>query len=795
MNEILQREDSAYEKGYREPEEVICLISERMLVHRSRVELSLRPYLKQEHMALRPISQMAELDLNWTYPQGKQGDIAYIRTWAMADRDSEAALTIAGNARIWLNGQEVYNGNGMEKALAEVKSESEYTIINVSLHKGKNDLLMKCVKGENSWGLLLYIAYPRYPFRWTRDYLLSVRPTLPFEEMEGAEGFAHIGPLPEGVDTGYLEEAIERGEIGYDDRLRLPSGDEVQWEPRWKEEALGNHVDFREVYGDSQGCAYALSYVQGREGEKYVLRISASGSARVFTEGKMYEIPDGRETEIPITGNGKETEILVKLPRQGNDWWMEGAVYAEADVRVEDAMQTVSGKTPNGITNGKTPDGETTNTGTINIETTNIETTNRETADRGTVDGKAINRVPFVQIGNRGPARWIVTGPYVTEVGDPLVIPFAPEQNIQFQRPYPLGNYEHAFWRIPQKDAYVRPYRDGIFFGQWFYAVQVGLHGLMHAAKTTGNMEHLRYYLDSIQTMADYFDYKDWDKEQFGDPTLTPRAWGLPDLDACGTIGVSLIETYEMTGNPALLPVIHAVGNAVMTHIPRFPDRTYFRVRTMWADDLYMSCPFLARLYRLTGDKKYEDEVHLQVEGFRKRLWIEEEQIFSHIYFPEEERMSGIPWGRGNGWIAVTLTEILSLLPQDNPHWEEELQLYQRFMQGILACQDPSGMWHQVLNRLDSYQETSCTAMFLLSVTRGVNRGWLEAEEFLPCIRKAWTALLQYSVDAIGDVYGVCLGSGCAKDAEYYMQLPAKKNDDHGTGIVMMAAAEMMKLP
>ena len=235
------------------------------------------------------------------------------------------------------------------------------------------------------------------------------------------------------------------------------------------------------------------------------------------------------------------------------------------------------------------------------------------------------------------------------------------------------------------------------------YAVQVGLHGLMHAAKTTGNMEHLKYYVDSIQTMADYFDYKDWDKEQFGDPTLTPRAWGLPDLDACGTIGVSLIETYEMTGNPKLLPVIHAIGNAVMTHIPRFPDGTYFRVNTMWADDLYMSCPFLARLYRLTGDKTYEDQVHLQVEGFRKRLWIEKEQIFSHIYFPKEEQMSGIPWGRGNGWIAVTLTEILTLLPKDNPHWAEELQLFQRFMQGVLACQDPCGMWHQVLNRPDSY--------------------------------------------------------------------------------------------
>lgn len=738
MNEILQREDSAYEKGFREPEEVIRLISERMLVHRARVELTLRPYIKQEHMALTPISQMAELDLDRTYPRGRPGDIAYIRTWAMADRDSEAALTIAGNAKIWLNGQEVYSGEALDKPLSAVKGEAEYTIVNVRLRQGKNDLLMKCTKRENNWGLLLYIAYPRYPFRWTRDYLLSVRPTLPFEQMDGSEGFAHIGPLPGDADTRHLQEAIERGEIGYDDRPQLSSGGRVRWEPRWREECLENHVDFAEVYGDREGCAYALSHVQSRDGETYVLRLAASGSARVFIQGKVHEIPGGRETEISIAGSGKETEILVKLPRTGKDWWMDCAVWSET--------------------------------------------------------GKAVNCVPFVQIGNRGAARWIVTGPYVTEVGDPLRVPFAPEWKIQFQRPYPLGNYEHGFWRLPQREVYIRPYRDGIFFGQWFYAVQVGLHGLMHAAKTTGNMEHLQYYLDSIQTMADYFDYKDWDKEQFGDPTLTPRAWGLPDLDACGTIGVSLIETYEMTGNPALLPVIRAVGDAVMNHIPRFPDRTYFRVRTMWADDLYMSCPFLARLYRLTGEQRYEEEVHLQVEGFRKRLWIEEEQIFSHIYFPEEEQMSGIPWGRGNGWIAVTLTEILSLLPRENPHWEEELQLYRRFMQGILACQDPSGMWHQVLNRPDSYQETSCTAMFLLSMARGVNRGWLEAEACLPCIKKAWTALLQYSVDAVGDVYGVCLGSGCAKDAEYYKQLPAKKNDDHGTGIVMMAAAEMMKL-
>lgn len=738
MNEVLKKEASAYTNGLRKPEEAIRLISERMLTHRPRVELSLHPYFKQEHMALKPISQMAELNLDGVYPQAQIGDVAYIRTWPMADRDSEAVLTIAGNAKIWMNGEEIYAGEELQKPLSEVKEEYEYTIVDVSMQKGKNDLLIRCTKDEHSWGLLLYIAYPRYPFRWTRDYLLSVRPILPFEEMKGMEGFAHIGPLPVDSDTCSLEEAIERNEVGYGDIIKLSSGKTLRWKPRWDEKCLENRVDFTEVFGSSGGCAYALSYVQSREGENYVLQIAASDSFRVFVSGKKFDVLSGRKTEISIVGTGKEMEILVKLPRTGTDWWMDGAVRTE--------------------------------------------------------DGKEINGIPFVQAGNKGAARWILTGPYVTETGNPLLIPFAPEYEIQFRHPYPLGDYHKAFWRMPQRETYIRPYQDGIFFGQWFYAVQVGLHGLMHAAKATGNREQLEYYVDSIRAMADYFDYKDWDKEQFGDPTLIPRAWGLPDLDACGTIGVSLIETYEITGNQRLLPVIHAIGDAVMNHIPRFPDGTYFRVKTMWADDLYMSCPFLARLFRLTGDKTYEEQVHLQVEGFRKRLWIEKEQIFSHIYFTEEEQMSGIPWGRGNGWIAVTLTEILTLLPKENPHWNEELRLYQSFMQGILACQDSSGMWHQVLNRPDTYQETSCTAMFLLSIARGINHGWLDAESYLPCVRKAWIAILQYSVDAVGDVYGVCLGSGCAKDADYYKQLPTKKNDDHGTGIVMMAAVEMMKI-
>lgn len=146
MNEVLKKEASAYTNGLRKPEEAIRLISERMLTHRPRVELSLHPYFKQEHMALKPISQMAELNLDGVYPQAQIGDVAYIRTWPMADRDSEAVLTIAGNAKIWMNGEEIYAGEELQKPLSEVKEEYEYTIVDVSMQKGKNDLLIRCTR-------------------------------------------------------------------------------------------------------------------------------------------------------------------------------------------------------------------------------------------------------------------------------------------------------------------------------------------------------------------------------------------------------------------------------------------------------------------------------------------------------------------------------------------------------------------------------------------------------------------------------------------------------------------------
>ena len=80
--------------------------------------------------------------------------------------------------------------------------------------------------------------------------------------------------------------------------------------------------------------------------------------------------------------------------------------------------------------------------------------------------------------------------------------------------------------------------------------------------------------------------------------------------------------------------------------------------------------------------------------------------------------------------------------------------------------------------------------MFLLGFTRGVKYGWL-GEDFLECMERAWRGLLAHSIDREGNVYGVCMGSGCHMDAEYYFTIPTIINDDHGTGVILVESEIM----
>ena len=362
-----------------------------------------------------------------------------------------------------------------------------------------------------------------------------------------------------------------------------------------------------------------------------------------------------------------------------------------------------------------------------------------------------------------------------------------------------------TYWRLDAPDTFVRPYNENTLFGRWNYPLGVTMYGLLHTAIAIGSEDIKNYIKDHVQLCIDTLEYALWDKEQYGGATsIHTLLTSIDSLDDCGSFASMMLEVNKYLGLRDVKKVADYVGDYIYNHQSRLEDGTFFRKEmmhhfhnmTMWADDLYMSVPFLVRYSQFTGDQKYLDDAANQFFGFKKRLFMPEEKIMSHVYDFKYDSKTNVPWGRGNGWVVFSMTELLEVLPEDHPKRNDLIEFLNTLCEGYLALQDDEGMWHQVLNDHESYPETSCTSMFIYAFSRGIRFGWLKnPEKYVKAIYKAWKGISKTSVDSNGNVYGVCRGSEFSFIADYYKyELGWNLNDTHGTGIVMLAGIEVIRL-
>ncbi len=368
-----------------------------------------------------------------------------------------------------------------------------------------------------------------------------------------------------------------------------------------------------------------------------------------------------------------------------------------------------------------------------------------------------------------------------------------------------VGAENKTYWRIDAPDTFVRPYNENTLFGRWNYPLGVTLYGLLHAAMIMESEDIKNYIQEHIQLCCDTLEYALWDKEQYGGATsIHNLLTSIDSLDDCGSFASVMLEANKYLKLENVKPVADYVGDYIFNKQTRLDDGSFFRKdqmhsfhnMTMWADDLYMSVPFLSRYYKFTGEQKYADDAANQFFGFKKRLFIPEENIMSHVYDFKYDTKTNVPWGRGNGWVVFSMTELLEVLPEDHPKREGLIEMLNTLCEGYLKLQDNDGMWHQVLNDWESYPEASCTSMFIYAFSRGIRFGWLNnPEKYLKAVYKGWEALTKTAVDADGNVYGVCRGSEFAFIPDYYKyELGWNLNDTHGTGIVMLAGIEVIRL-
>jgi rhamnogalacturonyl hydrolase YesR len=149
-------------------------------------------------------------------------------------------------------------------------------------------------------------------------------------------------------------------------------------------------------------------------------------------------------------------------------------------------------------------------------------------------------------------------------------------------------------------------------------------------------------------------------------------------------------------------------------------------------------------------------------------------------------------WGRGNGWVAGGMPDLLSEMPQDHPQRARVMEGYLKMMEALLKFQDPDGMWHQVLDHPEAYEESSCTGMFAYAMITGVKRGWLKDKAYADGARKAWIALNK-NIDADGLVDKVCVGTGQTNSLQFYLNRPTSKGDFHGQAPVVWCANALLR--
>jgi rhamnogalacturonyl hydrolase YesR len=268
-------------------------------------------------------------------------------------------------------------------------------------------------------------------------------------------------------------------------------------------------------------------------------------------------------------------------------------------------------------------------------------------------------------------------------------------------------------------------------------------------------------------------------------------------LDDAGAMCAAMIKTLRAGGATVLRPVIDNYIAYISNKEYRLADGTLARNRpqqnTLWLDDLFMSVPALAQMGKLTGDRKYYDDAVRQVLQFSRRMFNKELHIYMHGWVEGMTVHPEFHWARANGWALMAMTELLDVLPADHPGRAAVLQQFRDHVAGLATYQSDKGLWHQLLNRNDTYLETSATAIFTYCIARGINKGWVDARAYGPMCLLAWNGITT-RVDARGQVEGTCVGTGMAFDPIFYYYRPTSVYAAHGYGPLLLAGAEVIRL-
>jgi unsaturated rhamnogalacturonyl hydrolase len=350
-----------------------------------------------------------------------------------------------------------------------------------------------------------------------------------------------------------------------------------------------------------------------------------------------------------------------------------------------------------------------------------------------------------------------------------------------------------------------KPSADAVFeksagdYGIQVYEMGVVHSGLLKAAQVTKDpgftamtRRHFAFFAETLPYFRAQEQQFKLERANSFSRFLDPRS-----LDDAGSMCAALMRARAAKVGPDLKPMIDTCSDWVAKRQFRLDDGTMARKRpqevSLWADDMYMSIPALAEMGRLTGERAYFDDAVANVMGMSSRMFNPQLGLYTHGWHANHPDAPRFYWARANGWAVLAMSDLLDVLPKDHPGYPKVLAQLRASLKGIAELQSGSGLWHQMIDRNDSYLETSASAIFTYVFAHAVNEGWVSPTTYGSIAQTGWNAL-STRITALGQVEGTCVGTTLAGDMVYYYNRPTSVDALHGYGPMLLAGAEIIRL-
>ncbi|WEK34869.1 MAG: glycoside hydrolase family 88 protein [Candidatus Pseudobacter hemicellulosilyticus] len=541
------------------------------------------------------------------------------------------------------------------------------------------------------------------------------------------------------------------------------------------------HVDLGRTYGLGKPCvAYALSQLESRSDTAFTVQVSHNDGLKIWINDQVvYERSGDRSVNVtprerdirleyafPVKLKKGHNRILVKSETRGKEWIFylqpKGSLIEE---RIPGCPVL------------------------------------------------SLQQLPLVSAEVASLSNWLVIGPFANPEKNGrrtgLQTVYGPEKEFSIGQLY-QQNGRDLSWTIPKVEVFAdvinpRPYW-GTYYN-WNYHTGGVAWAMAHLSEVTGEKRYDDYskrWTDFMLEKKPFIGYQVNTLNGF--QSTHHHLFNTPLLDFTAAPALPFIyrinRDKQFSNRSAYVQFVSGIKDYVLKEQIRLPDGGNFtretpRKYTTWVDDMFMSIPFIVQAALGAPSAREKDsllnEAARQVLAFNEQVFDKTVNLYRHARYSTDN--AAMPyWSRANGWGIWATTEVLENLPAQNPYRTKIMEYFVRHVDALVKWQNPqTGYWHNVLDRPDSYEEVSGTAIFTMAIARGINEGWLSREKYMPVALLGWKAIAA-SVEPDGTVHNICVGTMSSEDVNYYMTRPKIDDDSHGIIGLVFAAIEMDKL-